>query len=126
MMQGSSCYLTDLGPWTPFRQPRMPYPRQKSGYHIGQICRTSARQVRCSSTVAVVLPVRKTVTATELDSDVAVCASAKEDAQIMTKKAELIMTMMCAEYYGADIKLIKLIIFTYYIAGPLVQIYFQQ
>ena len=30
----------------------------------------------------------------------------------MTKKAELIMAMMCAEYYGADIKLIKLIIFT--------------
>ena len=44
----------------------------------------------------------------------------------MTKKAELIMAMMCAEYYGADIKLIKLIIFTYYIPGLLVQIYFQQ
>ena len=63
------------------------------------------------STVAVVLPIRETVTATELDSDVAVCASAKEVAQIMTKKAELIMAMMCAEYYGADIKLIKLIIY---------------
>ena len=33
----------------------------------------------------------------------------------MTKKAELIMAMMCAEYYGANIKLIKLIIFIYYI-----------
>ena len=40
------------------------------------------------------LPVRETVTATELDSDVAVCASAKEVAQIMTKKAELIMIMI--------------------------------
>ena len=99
---------------------------QNSGYHIGQICRTSARHARCSSTVAVVLPVRETVTATELDSDVAVCASAKEVAQIMTKKAELVMEIMCAEYYGADIKLIKLIIFTYYIPGLLVQIYFQQ
>ena len=69
---------------------------------------------------------RETVTATELDSDVAVCASAKVVAQIMTKKAELIMAMMCAEYYGADIKLIKLIIFTYYIPGLLLQIYFQQ
>ena len=47
--------------------------------------------------VAVVLPVRETVTATVLDSDVAVCASAKEVAQIMTQKAELIMAMMCAE-----------------------------
>ena len=101
-------------------------PGQKIGYHIGQICRTSARHARCSSTVAVVLPGRETVTATELDSDVAVCANAKEVAQIMTEKAELIMTMMCAEYYGADIKLIKLIIFTYYIPGLLVQIYFQQ
>ena len=36
------------------------------------------------------------------------------------------MAMMCAEYYGADIKLIKLIILTYYIRGLLVQIYFQQ
>ena len=99
-------------------------PGQKSGYHIGQICRTSARHARCSSTVAVVLPGRETVTATELDSDVAVCANAKEVAQIMTKKAELIMAMMCAEYYGADIKLIKLIIFIYYIPGLLVQIYF--
>ena len=44
----------------------------------------------------------------------------------MTNKAELIMAMMCAEYYGADIKLIKLITFTYYIPGLLVQIYFQQ
>ena len=44
----------------------------------------------------------------------------------MTKKAELVMEIMCAEYYGADIKLIKLIIFTYYIPGLLVQIYFQQ
>ena len=76
--------------------------------------------------MAVVFPVRETVTATELDSDVAVCASAKEVAQIMTKKAELIMAMMWAEYYGADIKLIKLIIFIYYIPGLLVQIYFQQ
>ena len=57
--------------------------------------------------MAVVLPVRETATATELDSDVAVSASAKEVAQIMTKKAELIMEMVCAEYYGADIKLIK-------------------
>ena len=96
---------------------------QKSGYHIGQICQTSARHARRSSTVAVMLPVRETVTATELNSNVAVSASAKEVAQIMTKKAELIMAMMCAEYYDADIKLIKLIIFTYYI---LVQIYFQQ
>ena len=101
-------------------------PGQKSGYHIGQICRTSARHARCSSTVAVVLPVRETVTATELDSDVAVCVSAKEVAQIVTKKAELIMTMMCAEYYGANIKLIKLSIGTYYIPERLVQIYFQQ
>jgi len=54
--------------------------------------------------VAVVLPVSGTVTSTELDSDVAVCASAKEVAQIMTKKAELIMAMMCVEYYGADTK----------------------
>ena len=44
----------------------------------------------------------------------------------MTKTAELIMAMLCAEYYGADIKPIKLIIFTYYIPGHLVQIYFQQ
>ena len=87
-------------------------PGQNSGYHIGQICRTSARHARCSTTMAVVLPVRETVTVTELDSDVAVSASAKEVAQIMTKKTELIMAMMCAEYYGADIKLIKLIIFT--------------
>ena len=86
---------------------------------------SSARHARCSTTVAVVLHVRETVTATELDSDVAVCASAKEVAQIMTKKVELIMAMMCAEYYGADIKLIKLIILTYYIPGLLVQIYFQ-
>ena len=76
--------------------------------------------------MAVVLAVWETVTATELDSDVAVCASAKEVAQIMTKKAELIRAMMCAECYGADIKLIKLIIFTYYIPGLLVQIYFKQ
>jgi len=76
--------------------------------------------------VAVVLPVRETVTATELNSDVAVCATAKEVAQIMTKKAELIMAILCAGYYGVDIKLIKLIIFTYYIPGLLVQIYFQQ
>ena len=47
--------------------------------------RQSARHARCSSTVVVVLPVRETLTAAELDSDV------------------------------ADIKLIKLIIFTYYI-----------
>ena len=100
--------------------------RTKDGYHIGQICRTSARHARCSSTVAVVLLVRETVTATELDSDVAVSTNAKEVAQIMTKKAELITVMMCAEYYGADIKLIKLIIFTYYILGFLVHIYFQQ
>ena len=33
------------------------------------------------------------------------------------------MAMMCAEYYGANIELIKLIIFTYYIPGLLVQIY---
>ena len=32
------------------------------------------------------------------------------------------MAMMCAEFYGADFKLIKLIIFTYYITGFLVQI----
>ena len=76
--------------------------------------------------MAVVLPVRETVIATELDSDVAVYARAKEVAQIMTKKGELIMAMMCAEHYGADIKLIKLIIFTYYIPRRLVQIYFQQ
>ena len=38
----------------------------------------SAKHVRCISTVVVVLPVRETVSATELDSDVAVCASAKE------------------------------------------------
>ena len=76
--------------------------------------------------MAVVLPVRETVTATELDSDVAICGSAKVVAQIMTKKAALIMAMMCAEYYGPEIKLIKLIIFTYYIPGLLVQIYFQQ
>ena len=38
----------------------------------------SASYARCTSTVAVVLPVRETVSATELDSDVAVCASAKE------------------------------------------------
>ena len=63
--------------------------------------------------MAVVLPVREIVTVTELDSGVAVCASTKEVAQIMTKKAELVMAMMSAEYYGADIKLIKLIIFTY-------------
>ena len=44
----------------------------------------------------------------------------------MTEKAELIMAMMCAEYYGADIKLIKLIIFTYYIPGLLLEIYVQQ
>ena len=36
--------------------------------------------------MAVVLPVSETATATELDSDVAVCASAKEVAYIMTKK----------------------------------------
>ena len=84
-------------------------PGQKSGYHIGQICRTSARHARCSSTAAVVLPVRETVNATELDSDVAVCANAKEVEHIMTKKAELIMAMMCAEFYGADIKLYLLI-----------------
>ena len=36
------------------------------------------------------------------------------------------MAMMCAEYYGADIKLIKLIIFTYYIPGLLLEIYVQQ
>ena len=72
-------------------------PGQKSGYHIGQICRTSARHARCSSTVAAVLPVRETVSAIELDSDVAICASVKEVAQIMTKKAELITAMMCAE-----------------------------
>ena len=101
-------------------------PGQKSRYHIEQICRTSGSHARCSSTVAVMLPVKETVTATELDSDVAVSARAKEVAQIMTKKAELLMAMMCAEYYGADIKLIKLIIFTYYIPGRLVQIYFQQ
>ena len=92
--------------------------------------RSVGRQPGCSSTVAVVLPVRETVaataTATELDSDVAVCANAKEVAQIMTKKTELIMAMMCAEYYGADIKLIKLIMLTYYIPGVLVQINFQQ
>ena len=74
-------------------------PGQKSGYHMGQICRTSARHARCSSAVAVVLLVRETVTATQLDSDVAVFASAKEVAQIMTKKAEFIMAMMCAVYY---------------------------
>jgi len=74
-------------------------PGQHSGYHIEQICRTSASHARCSSTVAVVLLVRETVTATELDSEVAVCASVKEVAQIMTKKAELIMAMMCAVYY---------------------------
>ena len=33
--------------------------RKKSGYHIGQICRTSARRARWSSTVAVVLTVIK-------------------------------------------------------------------
>ena len=63
--------------------------------------------------MAVVLPVSETVTVTELDSDVAVCASAKEVTQLMTMKLELIMAMMCAEYYGADIKLIKLIIVTW-------------
>ena len=98
-------------------------PGQKSEYHIGQICRTSARHARCSSTVAVVLPVRETVTATELDSDV---ASAKEVAQIMTKKAELSTAMMCAKYHDADFKLIKLMILTFNIPGLLVQIYFQQ
>ena len=76
--------------------------------------------------MVVVLPVREIVIATELDSDIAICASGKEVAQIMTKKAELIMAMICAEYHGADIKLIKLIIFIYYIPGLLVQIYFQQ
>ena len=87
---------------------------------LSDVSQACSLLLHCGS---VVLPVRETVTATELDSDVAVCASARDVAQVMTKKAELIMAMMCAEYYGADIKLIKLIIFTYYILGPLVQIY---
>ena len=66
---------------------------QTSGYHIEQICQTSARLARCSSTVGVLLPVRVTASAIELNFVAVHCASVKGAALTMTMKYDVHTTL---------------------------------